>query len=144
SGTLDTELLKMLKELRKKIAKQKLLPPFVIFQDPSLDEMCTHYPVSLDELKQMHGVGAGKALKFGKLFVALIKQNVDENDIDRQLKHVNKSIAKKSAIKVLIIQKIDGKICLDDFASSKGISSKNLIKEVETIINSRKKLITGY
>jgi ATP-dependent DNA helicase RecQ len=83
SGTLDTQLLQMLKDLRKKIAKQKSLPPFVIFQDPSLDEMCTHYPVSLDELKQIQGVGSGKAMKFGQSFIDLIKKYVDENDIDR-------------------------------------------------------------
>src|SRR5690606_19803530 len=76
-GAVDTQLLKMLKELRKKIAKQKGLPPFVVFQDPSLDEMCTHYPVTMDELKQIHGVGAGKALKFGSKFIELIKQYVE-------------------------------------------------------------------
>src|SRR5690606_12375548 len=79
----DMQLLKMLKDLRKKIAKQRGLPPFVIFQDPSLDEMCTHYPITIDELKQIHGVGAGKAFKFGGKFIELIKQYVEENDVDR-------------------------------------------------------------
>src|SRR5690606_3489099 len=90
-GAVDTQLLKMLKDLRKKIAKQKGLPPFVVFQDPSLEEMCTHYPISLDELKQIHGVGAGKALKFGSQFVELIKQYVEENEIDRPQDLVIKS-----------------------------------------------------
>ncbi|HLS95195.1 ATP-dependent DNA helicase RecQ [Sphingobacterium allocomposti] len=144
STALDTELLKMLKELRKKIAKQKSLPPFVIFQDPSLDEMCTHYPVSLDELKQIQGVGAGKALKFGQPFVDLIKKYVEDNDIDRPQDLVVKSTANRSALKVSIIQNIDRKIGLDDIASSKGISYEDLLKEVESIVNSGTKLNIGY
>jgi ATP-dependent DNA helicase RecQ len=100
SGALDANLLKMLKELRKKVAKQKSLPPFVIFQDPSLDEMCTHYPVSIEELKHIHGVGSGKALKFGGPFVKLIKEYVEEHDIDRPQDLVVKSTANKSALKV--------------------------------------------
>lgn len=144
STALDTELLKMLKELRKNIAKQKSLPPFVIFQDPSLDEMCTHYPVSLDELKQIQGVGAGKALKFGQPFVDLIKKYVEDNDIDRPQDLVVKSTANRSALKVSIIQNIDRKIGLDDIASSKGISYEDLLKEVESIVNSGTKLNIGY
>jgi len=144
SGTLDTELLLMLKELRKRIAKQKSLPPFVIFQDPSLDEMCTHYPVTIDELKQIHGVGAGKALKFGAQFVDLIKKYVEEKDIDRPLDLVVKSTANRSALKVSIIQNIDRKIGLDDIASSKGISYEDLLKEVESIVYSGTKLNIGY
>ncbi|MFD1769856.1 DNA helicase RecQ [Sphingobacterium suaedae] len=144
SVALDAELLKMLKELRKKIAKQKALPPFVIFQDPSLDEMCTHYPVTLDELKQIQGVGGGKATKFGAPFVELIKKYVDDNDIDRPQDLVVKSTANKSALKVSIIQNIDRKIGLDDIASSKGISYEDLLKEVESIVNSGTKLNIGY
>lgn len=144
AGALDTELLKMLKELRKKLAKQKSLPPFVIFQDPSLDEMCTHYPVSLDELKQIQGVGAGKATKFGGPFVEMIKKYVDDNDIDRPQDMVVKSTANKSALKVSIIQNIDRKIGLEDIASSKGISYEDLLKEVESIVNSGTKLNIGY
>lgn len=144
SGTLDADLLKMLKDLRKKIAKQRSLPPFVIFQDPSLDEMCTHYPVSLDELKQIHGVGGGKALKFGAPFVELIKQYVEDNDIDRPLDLVIKSTANKSALKVSIIQNIDRKIGLEDIASAKGITYEDLLKEVESIVNSGTKLNIGY
>ncbi|SFS78496.1 DNA helicase RecQ [Sphingobacterium wenxiniae] len=144
SSALDVELLKMLKDLRKKIAKQKSLPPFVIFQDPSLEEMCTHYPVSLDELKQIQGVGAGKAMKFGASFVELIKKYVEENEIDRPQDLIVKGTANKSALKVSIIQNIDRKIGLDDIASSKGISYEDLLKEVESIVNSGTKLNIGY
>jgi ATP-dependent DNA helicase RecQ len=144
SGALDANLLKMLKELRKKVAKQKSLPPFVIFQDPSLDEMCTHYPVSIEELKHIHGVGSGKALKFGGPFVKLIKEYVEEHDIDRPQDLVVKSTANKSALKVSIIQNIDRKIGLEDIASSKGISYEDLLKEVESIVYSGTKLNIGY
>ncbi|WP_312696164.1 DNA helicase RecQ [Sphingobacterium mizutaii] len=144
TGALDAELLKMLKDLRKKIAKQKSLPPFVIFQDPSLDEMCTLYPVSIDELKQIQGVGSGKAIKFGAPFVELIKKYVEDNDIDRPQDLVIKSTANKSALKVSIIQNIDRKISLEDIASSKGISYEDLLREVESIVNSGTKLNIGY
>jgi len=144
SGALDAELLKMLKDLRKKIAKQKSLPPFVIFQDPSLDEMCTHYPVTIDELKQIQGVGSGKAMKFGAPFVELIKKYVEDNDMDRPQDLVIKSTANKSALKVSIIQNIDRKISLEDIASSKGISYEDLLREVESIVNSGTKLNIGY
>ena len=144
SAAVDANLLKMLKELRKKIAKQKSLPPFVVFQDPSLEEMCTHYPISMDELKQIQGVGGGKAVKFGSPFVELIKQYVADNDIDRPQDMVVKSTANKSALKVSIIQNIDRKIGLDDIALSKGISYEDLLKEVESIVNSGTKLNIGY
>ena len=144
SGALDTELLKMLKDLRKKIAKQKSLPPFVIFQDPSLDEMCTHYPITSEELKKIQGVGSGKAMKFGGPFLDLIKKYVEDNDIDRPQDLVIKSAANKSALKVSIIQNIDRKLSLEDIASSKGISYEDLLKEVESIVNSGTKLNIGY
>ncbi|SDM31588.1 ATP-dependent DNA helicase RecQ [Daejeonella rubra] len=144
SGALDTQLLQMLKDLRKKIAKQKNLPPFVVFQDPSLDEMCTHYPVSIDELKQIQGVGSGKALKFGLPFIELIKKYVDDNDIDRPVDLVIKSAANKSALKVSIIQNIDRQIALEDIASAKGISFDEILKELETIVNSGTKLNLNY
>jgi ATP-dependent DNA helicase RecQ len=144
SGTLDTQLLQMLKDLRKKIAKQKNLPPFVVFQDPSLDEMCTHYPVSTDELKQIQGVGSGKALKFGLPFIELIKKYVDDNDIDRPVDLIIKSAANKSALKVSIIQNIDRQISLEDIASAKGISYDEILKELETIVNSGTKLNLNY
>ena len=144
SGALDTLLLQMLKDLRKKIAKQKNLPPFVIFQDPSLDEMCTHYPISIDELKQIQGVGSGKASKFGLPFIELIKKYVDENDIDRPVDLVIKSAANKSALKVSIIQNIHRQISLEDIASAKGISYDEILKELETIVNSGTKLNLNY
>ncbi|MXV15110.1 DNA helicase RecQ [Hufsiella ginkgonis] len=141
---LDTQLLQMLKELRKKIAKQKNLPPFVIFQDPSLEEMCTHYPVNVEELKQIHGVGSGKALKFGGPFVQLISKYVEENDIDRPVDLVIKSAANKSALKVSIIQNIDRHIALEDIASAKGITYEDILREVESIVNSGTKLNLNY
>ena len=143
-GALDTHLLMMIKDLRKKIAKQKNLPPFVIFQDPSLEEMCTHYPITVDELKQIQGVGAGKALKFGLPFIELIKFYVEENEIERPIDLVIKSAANKSALKVSIIQNIDRQIALDDIASTKGMSYEEILKEVETIVNSGTKLNLNY
>jgi ATP-dependent DNA helicase RecQ len=144
SGALDTQLLQMLKELRKKLAKQKGLPPFVIFQDPSLEEMCTHYPINTEELKQISGVGAGKALKFGKPFTDLIQKYVEDNDIDRPIDMVIKSAANKSALKVFIIQNIDRHLNLDDIAASKGLTYEEILKEVETIVNSGTKLNLNY
>lgn len=144
TSVLDTVLLQMLKDLRKTISKQKSLPPFVIFQDPSLEEMCMHYPVSLDEMKQIPGVGAGKANKFGSPFVSLIKKYVEENDIDRAQDLVVKSAANRSALKVSIIQNIDRKIGLEDIASAKGLSYEDLLKEVESIVYSGTKLNIAY
>ena len=143
-GALDTQLLQMLKDQRKKLAKQKGLPPFVIFQDPSLEEMCTHYPITMDELKQISGVGAGKAAKFGASFIELIKKYVEENDIDRPIDLVIKSAANKSALKVYIIQNIDRHLDLEDIASSKGLSYEDILREIETIVNSGTKLNLNY
>lgn len=143
-GALDTQLLNLLKDLRKTIAKQKSLPPFVLFQDPSLEEMCTHYPITVDELKQISGVGSGKATKFGAPFIETIKKYVEENDIDRPVDMVIKSAANKSAIKVSIIQNIDRKISLDDIASGKKIPYEDILKEVESIVNSGTKLNLNY
>ncbi|GAB2689063.1 DNA helicase RecQ [Mucilaginibacter koreensis] len=143
-SALDTQLLQMLKDLRKKIAKQKNLPPFVIFQDPSLEEMCTHYPVNTDELKQISGVGAGKAAKFGVPFTELIKKYVEDHDIDRPVDMVIKSAANKSALKVYIIQNIDRHLDLEDIASSKGISYEDILREVESIVHSGTKLNLNY
>ncbi|QQL51535.1 DNA helicase RecQ [Mucilaginibacter ginkgonis] len=144
TGALDTQLLQMLKDQRKKLAKAKGLPPFVIFQDPSLEEMCTHYPITLDELKQISGVGAGKAAKFGAPFIELIKKYVEENDIDRPVDMVIKSAANKSALKVYIIQNIDRHLDLEDIASSKGLSYEDILREVESIVNSGTKLNLNY
>ncbi|MCY1528594.1 ATP-dependent DNA helicase RecQ [compost metagenome] len=144
NGALDTQLLGLLKDLRKKIAKQKTVPPFVVFQDPSLEEMCTHYPVTMDELKQISGVGNGKALKFGAPFIELIKKYVNDNDIERPIDLVIKTQANKSALKVSIIQNIDRQIALDDIAQSKGITYEEILKEVEAIVNSGTKLNLTY
>ncbi|WP_026904848.1 DNA helicase RecQ [Pedobacter glucosidilyticus] len=144
SSALDTQLLQMLKDLRKKIAKQKNLPPFVIFQDPSLEEMCTHYPINMDELKHISGVGNGKALKFGTPFIELIKKYVEDNDIDRPIDFVVKTTANKSALKVSIIQNIDRQISLEDIAASKGITYEEILKEVESIVSSGTKLNLNY
>ncbi|MFC5282034.1 DNA helicase RecQ [Pedobacter alpinus] len=143
-GAVDAELLKILKDLRKKLAKQKNLPPFVVFQDPSLDEMCTHYPISMEELKNISGVGNGKAAKFGAAFIEVIKKYVEENDIDRPIDFVVKTTANKSALKVSIIQNIDRQISLEDIAASKGISYEDILKEVESIVGSGTKLNLNY
>jgi ATP-dependent DNA helicase RecQ len=144
SGTLDTQLLQLLKDLRKKIAKQKNVPPFVVFQDPSLEEMCTHYPIAMDELKQISGVGNGKAFKFGGPFLELIKKYVDDNDIERPIDLIIKTQANKSQLKVSIIQNIDRKIGLEDIAKSKGITYDDILKEIEAIVNSGTKLNLNY
>lgn len=144
TGALDTQLLQLLKDLRKKIAKQKNVPPFVVFQDPSLEEMCTHYPIAMDELKQISGVGNGKALKFGGPFIELIKKYVADNDIERPIDLVIKTQANKSALKVSIIQNIDRQIGLEDIARSKGITYFDILKEVEAIVNSGTKLNLSY
>jgi ATP-dependent DNA helicase RecQ len=144
TGTLDTQLLQLLKDLRKKIAKQKNVPPFVVFQDPSLEEMCTHYPITMEELKQISGVGNGKALKFGSPFIELIKKYVTDNDIERPVDLVIKTQANKSQLKVSIIQNVDRKIGLEDIAKSKGITYDEILKEIEAIVNSGTKLNLNY
>ncbi|GGI25938.1 DNA helicase RecQ [Pedobacter mendelii] len=144
SGTLDNQLLLLLKELRKKIAKQKNVPPFVVFQDPSLEEMCTHYPITMEELRQISGVGSGKAMKFGTPFIELIKKYVDDNDIERPIDLIIKTQANKSQMKVSIIQNIDRQIGLEDIANSKGITYEEILKEVESIVNSGTKLNLNY
>lgn len=143
-GAADPELFSMLKDLRKKIAKQRNVPPFVVFQDPSLEEMSINYPITLDELKNISGVGAGKAAKFGKPFIDLIAKYVEENEIERPMDLVVKSVANKSLLKVYIIQNIDRKISLDDMARSKGISLSDLLGEIETIVSSGTKVDISY
>lgn len=144
AGVLDTQLLQLLKDLRKKIAKQKNVPPFVVFQDPSLEEMCTHYPVSMEELKQISGVGNGKAMKFGAPFIELIKKYVADNDIERPVDLIIKTQANKSQLKVSIIQNVDRQIGLDDIARAKGITYDDILKEIEAIVNSGTKLNLNY
>jgi ATP-dependent DNA helicase RecQ len=144
SGAGDPELFSMLKDLRKKISKKLNLPPFVIFQDPSLADMALQYPITLEELKYIQGVGEGKAKRYGKEFVELIKSYVDENEIDRPQDMIVKSVANKSKTKVSIIQSIDRKLSLDDIAASIGIEMSELVSEIETIVNSGTKINIDY
>jgi ATP-dependent DNA helicase RecQ len=144
TAALDTELFNILKDLRKKIAKKHSLPPFVIFQDPSLQEMATQYPVSIEELQACVGVGAGKAKRYGKDFVELIKQYVEEKEIVRSQDMVVKSVVNKSGLKVYIIQSIDRKMSLDDIADAKGLTMNALLDEIEAIVNSGTKLNLDY
>lgn len=143
-ATMDEQLFQLLKDQRKKIAKQKGVPPFVVFQDPSLQDMANQYPITMDELKNIQGVGSGKAIKYGKPFIELIKKYVDENDIDRPQDMVVKSVVNKSGRKVYIIQSIDRKLPLDDIASSKGMKFDELLEEMEHIIDSGTKLNIDY
>jgi len=140
----DPALFAMLKDLRKKIARKKNLPPFVIFQDPSLADMSIQYPVSLGELQKIQGVGQGKARRYGKEFVELIKNYVEENEIERPEDFVVRTIANKSKMKVFIIQSIDRKISFEDIADTKGVEVKDIISEVEAIVNSGTRLNIDY
>ena len=143
-GAADEVLFSLLKELVKKTAKAKGLPPYVIFQEPSLEEMAIQYPIKIDELVKIGGVGAGKAAKYGKPFVELIKQYVEENEIERPVDMVIKSVVNKSGLKVYIIQNIDRKISLRDMAKSKNLSLKDLLTEIETIVESGTKVNIDY
>ena len=140
----DPQLFSMLKDLRKKIAQKHNLPPFVIFQDPSLADMSIQYPITIDELQNIQGVGQGKARRYGKEFVALIKTYVEENEIERPEDLVVRTVANKSKTKVFIIQSIDRKISFDDIADSQGIELKDVISEVEAIVNSGTRLNIDY
>ena len=140
----DETLIKMLKDLRKRNAKRLGVPPFVIFQDPSLDDMALKYPVNLEELANVHGVGEGKAKKYGKDFVELISKYVEENDIVRPEDMVVKSTGTNSALKLYIIQNIDRKLPLDDIASAKGMEMEDFVKEMEAIVYSGTKLNITY
>jgi ATP-dependent DNA helicase RecQ len=140
----DETLFAMLKDLRKQIAKQKNVPPFVIFQDPSLEEMAIQYPIKLEELKNITGVGAGKAAKYGKPFVDLIAKYVEENEIERPMDLVVKSVVNKSGLKVYIITSIDRKLSLDDIADAKGITLSDVITELESIVASGTRVDISY
>lgn len=144
SGTSDEVLMGMLKELRKKVAKKLGVPPFVVFQDPSLEDMALKYPINLDELGNVHGVGEGKAKKYGKDFVELIARYVEDNDIMRPDDLVVKSTGANSALKLYIIQNIDRKLSLNDIAKSKGLDMDTLLKEMEQIVYSGTKLNIKY
>lgn len=143
-GGSDPILFSLLKDLRKDISKKENLPPFVIFQDPSLEDMAIQYPISEEEMKQIVGVGAGKAFKYGKPFVELIQKYVDENEITRPNDMVIKSVINKSGLKVYIIQSIDRKLPLDDIAHAKNLSLGELLTEIERIVMSGTKLDISY
>jgi ATP-dependent DNA helicase RecQ len=144
AGVADEVLMGMLRDLRKKVAKKLGVPPFVVFQDPSLEDMALKYPISMDELINTHGVGEGKAKKYGKEFITLISQYVDDNDIIRPEDLVVKSTGANSINKLYIIQNIDRKLPLSDIASAKGLTMEALITEMEQIVNSGTKLNIKY
>ena len=141
---VDPVLYAILKDLRKKIAKKLELPPYVIFQDPSLEAMATTYPISIDELQNISGVGAGKAKRYGEEFVEVIKKYCDENEIERPEDLRVRTVANKSKMKVSIIQGIDRKIALDELAESKGLEFADLLEEVEAIVYSGTKINIDY
>ena len=144
SGTADEVLMGMLRDLRKKVAKKLGVPPFVVFQDPSLEDMALKYPISLDEMSNIHGVGEGKAKKYGAAFVDLIKLYVDENEVIRPDDLVVKSTGANSLNKLYIIQNIDRKLSLEDIAKAKGLTMEMLIKEMEQIVYAGTKLNIKY
>ena len=141
---VDPELYSILKDLRKKTAQKLGLPPYVIFQDPSLEAMATTYPISIEELQNIPGVGAGKAKRYGKEFVEIIKRHVDENEIERPEDLRFRSVANKSKMKISIIQGIDRKIALDELADSKGLEFEELLDEIEAIVYSGTKINIDY
>ncbi|MBC7864208.1 MAG: HRDC domain-containing protein, partial [Bacteroidia bacterium] len=144
SGATDEILFSLLKDLVKQTAKAKKLPPYVIFQEVSLEEMAIQYPINLEEITKITGVGNGKASKYGKPFVELIKKYVDENEIERPSDMIVKSVVNKSGNKVSLIQAIDRKTNLEDYAKSKNIPFKDLLSELEAIVNSGTKININY
>ena len=143
-GVADEQLFAMLKDLRKKVAQKEGLPPFVIFQDPSLQDMAIQYPISIEEMQNISGVGIGKAKKFGDEFIKLIKAYVEENDIIRPQDMVVKSVANKAGNKIFIIQSIDRQMDFEDIARAKDLTFDELLTEIETIVNSGTKLNIQY
>jgi ATP-dependent DNA helicase RecQ len=143
-GTADEELFNILKNLRKKLAKQLKLPPFVIFQDPSLEDMAIQYPISFEELQNITGVGAGKAKRYGADFIKIIQSYVEDKEIIRPQDMVVKSIVNKSNLKVFIIQSIDRKMDFEDIARAKNLEFSSLLDEIEAIVNSGTKINIDY
>ncbi|MDE6449559.1 MAG: HRDC domain-containing protein, partial [Muribaculaceae bacterium] len=144
SCAVDPELYSILKDLRKKLAKRLDLPPYVIFQDPSLEAMATTYPITIDELQNITGVGAGKAKRYGEEFIKVIKTHVEENEIERPEDLRVRTVPNKSRLKISIIQAIDRKIALDELANSKGLEFDELLDEVEAIVYSGTKINISY
>ena len=144
TGAVDPALFSMMKDLRKKLSKKLNVPPYVIFQNPSLEAMATTYPITIEELQNMPGVGAGKAKRYGKEFVELIKKHVDENEIERPEDLRVRTVANKSKLKVSIVQGIDRKVALDDLAESKGLDFEELLTEIEAIVYAGTKISVDY
>ena len=143
-GAADVQLLKLLKSIRKKQADKLSVPPFVVFQDPSLEDMALKYPITMDEMLNIYGVGEGKAKKYGIPFVEAIASYVEENDIIRPDDLVVKTTGANSGLKLYIIQNVDRKLNIEDIASAKGLEISELIKEMEQIVYSGTKLNIGY
>ncbi len=143
-GAADEELFAMLKDLRKKVAKQHGLPPFVVFQDPSLEDMAVQYPITIEEMQNITGVGVGKAKKFGEEFIKLIKAYVEEKEIIRPQDMIVKGLASKSGNKIFIIQSIDRKMDFEDIARAKDLDFDELLTEIEAIVNSGTRLDISY
>ncbi|MDR0748639.1 MAG: DNA helicase RecQ [Tannerellaceae bacterium] len=141
---VDPILYSMMKDLRKKLSKRLEVPPFVIFQDPSLEAMATTYPVTLEELQNIPGVGAGKAKRYGEEFIALIRKHVEENEIERPEDLRVRTVANKSKLKVWIVQSIDRKVALDDIALTKGLEFTELLDEIEAIVYSGTRINIDY
>ncbi len=144
TSSTDNTLFILLKDLRKDISKDEKLPPFVIFQDPSLEDMAIQYPTTMDELNQITGVGTGKAIKYGEPFIELISQYVEENEIIRPMDLVVKSVINKSGLKVYIIKNIDRKLPLEDIAHAKDLTLEELLTEIERIVTSGTKVDINY
>ena len=143
-GVFDEQLYDALIDLRKSIAKEMNVPPFVVFQEPSLRDMCFQYPIDLDELTNIQGVGIGKAQRYGEPFIALIANYVEDNEIERPQDMVVKSLINKSGLKVQLIQNIDRKLPLDDIADSQGKSFNELLDEIESIVSSGTRVNINY
>ena len=144
ASVLDEPLHKMLLDLRKKLSVKYNVPPYIIFQDPSIEAMTTYYPITLEELQNIQGVGAGKARRYGKEFVDLIRRHCEENDIERPVDIRVRTVAKNSIQKISIIQSIDRQVALDDIAMAKGLDFDELLNELESIVYSGTKLNIDY
>lgn len=144
TAVVDPELYAILKDLRKKIAKKLSLPPYVIFQDPSLEAMSTTYPVTMEELQNITGVGAGKAKRYGEEFLKVIKQHVEENEIERPEDLVVRTLPKKSQLKISIVEAIDRRVPLDELATSLGLEFNELLDKIEAIVYSGTKINISY
>lgn len=144
SSALDTQLLGLLKDLRKRLAQKKELPPYVIFQDPSLEDMANQYPISMEDMMQITGVSKGKADKYGAPFIELIAEYVEENEIERPTEFFMKQVANKSKSKIQIIQSIDKKIPLDEIAKSNSFSMEDLLEELDIIVSSGTRINIDY